>query len=62
MKYLKFKKKIKILNPYNLKNYKLNNNYINLINVNYTQKKLLKKYQKNQKTISRNLLKLLLKY
>ena len=49
MKYLKFKKKIKILNPYNLKNYKLNNNYINLINVNYTQKKTFEKISKKSK-------------
>ena len=35
MKKLKFKKKIKLLDPSNLKKYKLNNKTINLINVDY---------------------------
>lgn len=35
MKKLSFKKKIKILDLNNLKNYKLNNSFINLINVDY---------------------------
>ena len=38
MKKLSFKKKIKILDLNNLKNYKLNNSFINLINVDYNYK------------------------
>ena len=38
MKKLKFKKKIKILNLKNLTKYKLDNNFINLINIKYNQK------------------------
>ena len=38
MKKLSFKKKIKILDLNNLKNYKLNNSYINLINIDYNHK------------------------
>jgi 4-hydroxythreonine-4-phosphate dehydrogenase len=37
MKKLKFKKKIKLLDPSKLKKYKLNNETINLINVDYDQ-------------------------
>ena len=40
---LKFKKKIKILDTTKLKNYKLNNESINLINVEYQQKKAFEK-------------------
>ncbi len=43
MKKLKFKKKIKILNLKNLSKYKLNNNSINLINIQYNQKKAFEK-------------------
>ena len=43
MKKLKFKKKIKLLNPLELKKYKLDNKSINLINVEYNQDKALKK-------------------
>tara|TARA_X000000368_G_scaffold161521_1_gene127285 strand:- start:1248 stop:2213 length:966 start_codon:yes stop_codon:yes gene_type:complete len=39
MKKLKFKKKIKILDKDNFLNYKINNNYINLIDVNYNPTK-----------------------
>ena len=38
MKKLSFKKKIKILDLNNLKNYKLNNSFINLINIDYNHK------------------------
>ena len=48
MKKFNFKKKIKLLNYKNLQNQKLDNNSINLINVEFSQKKLLKKYQINQ--------------
>tara|TARA_B100001121_G_C18605638_1_gene581659 strand:- start:118 stop:1083 length:966 start_codon:yes stop_codon:yes gene_type:complete len=40
---LNFKKKIRILNSEKLKKYKLNNNSINLINVDYKQKKIFEK-------------------
>ena len=43
MKQLKFKKKIKFLSLKEINNYKLNNNSINLINVDYNQKKAFKK-------------------
>ncbi len=43
MKKLKFKKKIKVLDYKNLDNSKLDNKYINLINVNYNQKKTFEK-------------------
>ena len=48
MKKFNFKKKIKLLNYKNLQNQKLDNNSINLINVEFSQKKTLKKYQINQ--------------
>ena len=38
MKKLSFKKKIRILDLNNLKNYKLNNSFINLINIDYNHK------------------------
>ena len=38
MKYLKFKKKIKVLDFRKLNEYKLDNKSINLINVNYNQR------------------------
>tara|TARA_Y100000768_G_C23923649_1_gene656315 strand:- start:107 stop:1072 length:966 start_codon:yes stop_codon:yes gene_type:complete len=40
---LKFKKKIRLLKPEKLKNYTLNNNSINLINIKYQQKKVFEK-------------------
>ncbi len=43
MKKLNFKKKIKFLSLEEIKNYKLNNNLINLINVDYNQKKAFEK-------------------
>ena len=43
MKQLKFKKKIKFLDHKNLNSYNLNNNSINLINVEYNQKKPFEK-------------------
>ena len=43
MKALKFNKKIKILDQKNLKEYKLNNKVLNLINENYNTKKAFKK-------------------
>jgi 4-hydroxythreonine-4-phosphate dehydrogenase len=47
MKKLKFKKKIKLLDPLFLDEYKLDNKSINLINVEYNPVKLLKKFQQN---------------
>ncbi len=46
MKKLSFKKKIKILDLNNLKNYKLNNSFINLINVDYNYKITFEKITK----------------
>ena len=43
MKKLNFKKKIKILKIENIKKFKLNNKTINLINVDYNQKKAFEK-------------------
>ena len=43
MKKLKFKKKIKLLNYKNLYEEKLNNKTINLININFNQKKAFEK-------------------
>ena len=43
MEKLNFKKKIKILNLKEITKYKLNNNSINLINVDYNQKKAFEK-------------------
>ena len=43
MKKLNFKKKIKVINQEKIKDYKLNNDSINLINVDYDQKKAFKK-------------------
>ena len=47
MKKLKLYKKIKLINIKKINDYKLNNNSINLINIDYKQKNLLKKYQIN---------------
>ncbi len=46
MKKLKLKKKIKVLDIKKIKNYSLNNNIINLINVNYNQRKPFEKISK----------------
>ena len=43
MKKLKFKKKIRLLDPYNLRKYKLDNSFINLINVKYISNSSFKK-------------------
>ena len=43
MKKLKFSKKIKLLSSHQLSKYKLDNKYINLINVEYTQKQAFSK-------------------
>ena len=43
MKKLNFKKKIKVINQEKIKDYKLNNDSINLINVDYDQKKAFEK-------------------
>ena len=43
MKKLKFNKKIKILDPNKLEKYKLNNKFINLININYNSTKAFEK-------------------
>ena len=45
MKKLKLNKKIQLININKLNDYKLNNNSINLINIDYKQKNLLKKFQ-----------------
>ena len=56
MKKLKFKKKIKYLDPKKLYNYSLDNNSINLINVEYNQKKPFEKIsKKSNKFISAKL-------
>ena len=47
MKKLKLNKKIKLININKLNDYKLNNNSINLINIDYKQKNLLEKFQIN---------------
>ena len=46
MKKLKFKKKIKILDPKKIFEYSLNNKSINLININYNQKHAFEKISK----------------
>ncbi len=43
MKKLKFKRKIKIINPDEILNYKLDNNYLNIIDVDYKQSKAFEK-------------------
>ena len=43
MKKLKLRQKIKILDPNTIRNYNLNNNSINLINIDYNQKKAFQK-------------------
>jgi 4-hydroxythreonine-4-phosphate dehydrogenase len=54
MKKLKFKKKIRLLNINNLKKYKLDNSYINLIDVNYNYDKSLKKISGKSKSYIKN--------
>ena len=43
MEKLKIKRKIKVLNLKNLRKYKLNNNNINIIDINYNQKQPFEK-------------------
>ena len=50
MKKLKFNKKIKLLDIKKLKSYKLNNESINLINVNYTTNKAFEKISKKSQS------------
>ena len=45
MKKLKFKYKIKLINPNNLSKVKLDNKSINLININYNQKNISKNFR-----------------
>lgn len=47
MKKLKINKKIKLINLSQIKSYKLDNNSINLINIDYSQKKAFKKISNN---------------
>jgi len=47
MKFFKFKKKVRLLNQRKLKDYKLDNNSINLINVDYKFNKIFDKVSKN---------------
>ena len=55
MKRLKIKKKIKLIDVNKIKDYKLNNNSINLININYEQKKPFEKISnKSQKFIKKS--------
>ena len=54
MKKLKFKKKIKYLDPKKLYNYSLDNNSINLINVEYNQKKPFEKISKKSNKFIEN--------
>ena len=49
MKKMNFKKKIKLLKKEDLKKKKLNNNYINLININYSNSKILNKTSTNSR-------------
>ena len=57
MKKFNFKKKIKLLNYKNLQNQKLDNNSINLINVEFSQKKTFEKISnKSNKFIEKSFL------
>ena len=56
MNKFKFKKKFKILNPDKINYQKLNNKFINLINIKYNQKKRFRKSQKNQINILKSVL------
>ncbi len=55
---LKFKKKIRILNEKKIKDYKLDNKSINLINVNYNQKKPFQKISKKSNNYIENCFKM----
>ena len=54
MKELNFKKEIKILNPLELNKHKLNNRTINLINIEYSQKKAFEKISKKSNIFIEN--------
>ncbi len=54
MKKLNFKKKIRLLELDNIKSYKLDNSSINLINVEYNQKKAFEKISVKSKTYIKN--------
>ena len=55
MKKLKINKKIELINPRKINNYKLNNNSINLINIDYKQKKPFEKISnKSQQYIKKS--------
>ena len=58
MKKLKFKKKIKILDHKKILDYKLNNNYINLINVEYNQNLAFRKISNKSKKYIHNCFKI----
>ena len=51
MNKLKINRKIKVLDLIKLEKYKLNNDCINIINIEYNPKKPSKKYHQNQITI-----------
>ena len=53
MKKLKLRQKIKILDPNTIRNYNLNNNSINLINIDYNQKKAFKNSSKSYRYIKK---------
>jgi len=61
MKKLNFKKKIKLLKPLNLDRQKINNKTINLINVEYNQKKAFEKISKKSNLFVENSFKLAFK-
>ena len=51
---LKINKKIELINPRKINNYKLNNNSINLLTLIINKKNLLKKYQINLNNIKKS--------
>ena len=55
MRKFKFRMNIRLLDADNLKNFKLDNKSLNLINVNYKTAKALRKFQQNQINIWRAL-------
>ena len=61
MKKLNLKKKIKIIDPNKLANYKLNNEYINLINVDYNTHKAFEKITIKSKKYIENCFKIAFK-
>ena len=54
MNKLNFQKKIKILNPLELSKYKLNNRKINLLDIEYSQKKAFEKISKKSNIFIKN--------